>query len=317
MGKHIIVAIFCLASVTIISLVTGPTGISPDWDMIISIRSPRVLTAMLTGAATALAGCISQSMFRNALATPSVIGTEAGATFALALGVLIGGGVSPVSPFATTITGAAIVTSLSLMLARADASPSMTKLLLGGFAINAMLAAGTSICVSILMERGDGLNLFYFILGSFTARNWSHVTTAAGGLIIFTVPAIMLGPAIDVMALGSVGARAVGVRVDRARTMMVLLISALSATSISCGGALPFVGLIAPHMARLLGPPHFRRMAPLAAIIGGTLTVAADLCARTVRAPIDMDVGIITTILGAPYFIWLLSRSGRSQETSR
>ena len=209
------------------------------------------------------------------------------------------------------------MTSMSLWLARGDATPSMTKLLLGGFAINAMLAAGTSICISILMEQGDGLSLYHWLLGSFAARTWTHVATAAAGILMFGLAALMFGPAIDVMALGSTGARAVGVRVDRSRTIMVALIAALSATSISCGGALPFVGLIAPHMARLLGPPHFRRLAPVAAIMGGTLTVAADLCARTVRAPVDMDVGIITTLLGAPYFIWLMSRSERTQEATR
>ncbi len=129
--------------------------------------------------------------------------------------------------------------------------------------------------------------------------------------------AFIMSPVMDVMALGSSGARAVGVRADRARVMMVLLIASLSASSISCGGALPFVGLMAPHVARLLGPPHFKRLAPLAAVLGGCLTVAADLLARTLRAPIDMDVGIITTILGAPYFIWLLSRSAAQGDSLR
>jgi iron complex transport system permease protein len=255
-------------------------------------------------------------MFRNALATPSVIGTEAGAAFALALFVLCGGPLTGGHPFLATITGATLVTAISLMLTRFDRSPSMTKLLLGGFAINAMLAAGTSLCVSVLMERGDGLTLYHWLLGSFTARTWDHAATAAAGLFLFGFVALMMSPIMDVMALGSTGARAVGVRAERARALMVLLIAALSGSSIACGGALPFIGLMAPHMARLLGPPHFRRLAPLAAVLGAALTVSADLCARTLRAPIDMDVGIMTTILGAPYFIWLLSRAHNDPQDS-
>jgi iron complex transport system permease protein len=317
MNKHFLISILLFLLVAAVALVTGPSGLALDAEIILSIRSPRVLTAIFTGAATAVAGSISQAMFRNALATPSVIGTEAGASFALALGVLLAGSLTGFNSFWAAVFGASIVTVVTVLLTQLDRSPSMTKLLLGGFAINALLAAATALCVSLLMERGDGLTIYHWLMGSFTARTWGHASTALVGLIIFGSVALKIAPTIDVMALGCESARAIGVKINNARVSMILLIAALSATSISSGGALPFIGLMAPHMARLLGRPHFRQLAPLAAVIGATLTLVADLCARTLRAPIDMDVGIITTIIGAPYFIWLLTRHSSAVGVSR
>lgn len=316
---------FLMLTVTLaLSLALGPQGIQFDLDLITSVRAPRVFTAALAGASVATAGALSQSLFRNALATPSIIGTEAGASFALALATLLfsGHSFSFQESLVFTSTGAAIATVAALIMlnfGRRGFGPAikiqtegLNNLLLGGFAMNALLAAGTSLCLSLMLERGTGLTLYHWLMGSFAARTWDHVLGVGLGYLICIILAWMLAPAVDVMTLGDDTASSLGIRVLRQYQIVLILISILVGSAISCGGALPFVGLVAPHMARLISRPHLRTILVLSSLLGGALTIGADLIARTLRAPIDMDVGIITTIIGAPYFLWLMMRRERT-----
>ena len=212
--------------------------------------------------------------------------------------------------YTTMGAGLATVVSLSLMRQNATSFDSgnegLGRLLLGGFALNALLAAGSSLCISILMERGDGMSLYHWLMGSFSAKTWTHAAGLGLSFGVCVILATRLAPTLDALSLGDDAARGIGIAVRTIRARVLLLIAALIGASLSCGGALPFVGLIAPHFARILTRPHVRTILPLASIIGATLAVAADLAARTLRAPVDMDVGILTTMIGAPYFIWLL-----------
>ena len=174
-----------------------------------------------------------------------------------------------------------------------------------------LLAAGTSSCVSILMERGDGMSLYHWLMGSFSARTWDQAGSVAIAFVLCVLMAWRLIPSLDALSLGDDAARSIGLSVNKVRTRVLLLIAVLIGSSLSFGGALPFVGLIAPHFARMLTKPHLKVALPFAAIIGAILAVTADLAARTLRAPVDMDVGILTTMIGAPYFIWLLTAESR------
>lgn len=303
-----------------LSLAVGSTGVGADWEILSTIRAPRVFTAVLAGAGTAAAGALSQSLFRNSLATPSIIGTEAGASFALALSTLLAAtnGIQMERSIFVSSAGAILATLASLSLLQlkqgkslgsvAPQDAGLTRLLLGGFALNAFLAAGTSLCISILMERGSGGNLHHWLMGSFTARSWDH---AAGmGLAFMTClsAAWILAPRVDVMSLGDDTARSLGINVVQSYRLILILISVLIGSAISFGGPLPFLGLVAPHMARLISKQHLRTVLIVSSLLGAITAVVADLAARTVRAPVDMDVGLITTVIGAPYFLWLLVR---------
>ena len=300
----------------VVSAVIGPTGFNLDMDLLSSIRLPRIVTAVFAGAATAAAGTLSQSLFRNSLATPSIIGTEAGAAFALALAMLIssqnGSNLEFGNPILYTSLGAAVATlmSLSVMHYRQESLGSsgdtIGRLLLGGFALNAMFAAGSAFCLSILMENGTGMSLYHWLMGSFSARTWDHAFGIMASYLICLAVALRLSPALDALSLGDEAAQAIGINVSKMRWQVLLVTSVLVGSSIACGGALPFVGLIAPHFARRISRPHMKTLLPLASIIGAILAVSADVLARTIRAPIDMDVGLLTTLIGAPYFVWLL-----------
>ena len=321
MGRYFLLSILILTASLFAGSAIGSGGFDLTPDLVWSIRLPRVLTAAFAGAATATAGALSQSLFRNALATPSIIGTEAGAAFALALATLLtAGGVSGLaaaSPVIFTTLGAGLATAISLTLVRVGNDPwqngteGLGRLLLGGFALNALLAAGTSFCVSILMERGDGMSLYHWLMGSFSARTWDQAGSVAIAFVLCVLMAWRLIPSLDALSLGDDAARSIGLSVNKVRTRVLLLIAVLIGSSLSFGGALPFVGLIAPHFARMLTKPHLKVALPFAAIIGAILAVTADLAARTLRAPVDMDVGILTTMIGAPYFIWLLTAESR------
>ncbi len=306
------ISILMLIITTALALSWGASGFNPGDDILFSIRLPRVLTAIFSGAAIAVAGALSQSMFRNALASPSITGTESGAAFALALATLMvsGDGSTIQHPAVYTSLGAAVATviAMSFMRGASDGRGGIGHLLLGGFAMNALLAAGTSLCVSMLMEKGDGMTLYHWLMGSFSARTWNDAWTIMIGSILLGTVAWLQAPLLDALSLGDESARTIGINVQSVRLKLLILIALLVGLSLSVGGALPFIGLIAPHFARLMTRPHLKTLIPVSALFGGILTVAADFIARTARAPVDMDVGILTTIIGAPYFLWLLYR---------
>ena len=315
--KLILIKSICfLAIIVAISLVLGPSGVLIDHDIITSIRLPRLLTALSCGAATGVAGGLSQSMFKNSLATPSVMGTESGAASALALAVLLFGSEQLGTPFFWALLGAFFATSISMALARIDERYPVSALLIGGFAVNAFMSSITAICVTILMERGDGLSLYHWLLGSFSARTWTHVSISALGLIIFAAVAFRSSRQLDLLSTGTQSALSMGIHVPRLRMIMIALIGGLTATSITCGGALPFVGLIAPHLARQKGITHNRQLIVMAGMHGALITAIADLLARTVRAPIDTDVGLITAFVGAPYFLRMLWKQIKARKES-
>jgi iron complex transport system permease protein len=324
MTKPFLICILLLATTLAIGLAVGPQGLSFDLDLITSIRAPRVFTAALAGASVAAAGALSQSLFRNSLATPSIIGTEAGASFSLALAtsLLAGASLGFKESLIFTSIGAGLATLAALAMLNFGQpgngivnrlpADGINRLLLGGFAMNAFLAAGTSLCLSLMLEQGTGLTLYHWLMGSFAARTWDHVVGVGSGYFICVLIAWRLAPTIDVMTLGDDAASTLGVSVMRQYRYALILISILVGSAISCGGALPFIGLVAPHMARIIARPHLRTILVLSSLLGATLTISADILARTLRAPIDMDVGIITTIIGAPYFLWLMMRKDKN-----
>lgn len=314
MSRVFFTTLLILLSLTAVAISWGSSGFNPDGDILWSIRLPRVVTALFCGASVAIAGALSQAMFRNALASPSITGTESGAAFALAFATLIAttapNGGSLEHPYIYTSIGAGLATLIAMSFMRLSMSGQggLGYLLLGGFALNALLAAGTALCVGILMEQGSGMTLYHWLMGSFSARTWSDAVVISLGATVFGFISWLHAPALDALSMGDDGARSIGIRIQKVRTRQVLLISLLVGLSLSVGGALPFIGLIAPHFARLIIGPHLKKLIPLSAIIGASLTVTADLIARIARAPVDMDVGILTTIIGAPYFLWLLWR---------
>jgi iron complex transport system permease protein len=280
-----------------------------------SLRAPRALVAALCGGALAVAGVVSQGLFRNGLASPSVLGTEAGGSLAAVITFYLGAAYAhwltlPLAAFA----GALAATGFIFRAASRGPGASLETLLLMGFAVNAMLAAATSLVVSLVLEdHAKAGAVLHWLLGGFTAKGWEHLAMGAVPAAVGLALALRLAPRLDVLALGEDVAATLSVDVRRLRLAAVVAIAALVATAVGIGGTLPFVGLLVPHLTRLASGPKHRLLIVVSALNGMTLVVLADLLARTLRAPSEIEVGVLTSLVGAPFFLALLFQRARAR----
>ena len=280
--------------------------------VLFDLRLPRVLAGACCGAALGAAGAVAQGLFRESLASPTVLGTEAGGSLAAAM-VFYGGAafahwaILPVAAFAGALGASLLVMAVARRAVSGGVSTPVGTLLLAGFAMNALLGAGTSLFVVLSLENPrDAAQALAWLLGGLAARGWEHVaiagvTLVAGGYLI-----LPLGPRLDVMSLGEATAASLAVNPQVLRRRALAAMALFVGGAVSVAGAIPFVGLVVPHaMRRLLGPRH-TPLIVMSAVNGATLVVLADLAARTLRAPAELQVGILTAFFGAPFFLALL-----------
>ena len=316
-----------LGGVLVLSLGFGAVGVSPGriWALLTDpgaaassegtilwqLRLPRTLLAAGVGAALAVAGAGFQGLFRNPLADPFVIGASSGAAFGAAVAVLLGfdvavRGLSPV-PVAA-FAGALGAVSLVYLLAGVGQTASAGALLLAGSALGTVLSA----MVSFLMISGEQpwLHLLNWMLGGFSGRSWLHCQVALPPLGLAMAGLWLLARPLDVLVGGDDAARSLGLSIGKARFAIVAVASLATAVSVSVAGVIGFVGLIAPHLARLLLGGGHRRLIPASALLGAILLVSADAVARSVLAPVEVPVGIVTALLGGPFFLFVLKTRG-------
>jgi iron complex transport system permease protein len=291
------------------------TWMSVDETIIFQIRLPRVIGGVLVGAALATAGALFQGLLRNPMADPYIIGTSAGAalgaTIAMMLPVnlaFLGFGLVPVAAFC----GALATVILVYNLARVGSKTPIVSMLLAGFVVSSLLAA----IMALMMSMSDRLSLnlhsvYSFLMGHISVTSWGQIAVIAplviGGIIVARFFAFHL----NAFSLGEEGAAYLGIEVERDKILILALGSMLTAAAVSISGLVGFVGLVVPHAVRLsLGPDH-RLLLPASALAGGVFVVMADLLARTLLAPVEIPVGVITAIIGAPFFIYLLRRTRR------
>ncbi len=289
----------------------GIGGSTPTDEAIVwAMRLPRALVAALAGAALATAGVQMQGLFRNPLASPDIIGTSAGG--ALGAVLAIASGLSAVSPayvpaFSFVGSAAALVAVYTLT-ARAGGAPIAT-LLLAGVAIGALCGAFTALAVSLAWKRWEvAQEISFWLMGGFDSRTWLHVRLLLPCVLVGLGAALAYAPELDVMSLGDEDARALGVETRRTTWIILLAAALLTGAAVAVGGVIGFVGLIVPHAARLLVGPRHRVLAPACAIVGAAFLAGADLLARTLNRPEEIRLGIVTAIIGAPYFLRLLLR---------
>jgi len=279
------------------------------------IRLPRSLGAWLGGALLGLAGAIAQGLFRNPLADPGIIGVSAGAGLGAVLAIVLGG----LLPFGLAATAgphlvpvAAFLGGLAttLLLARVAASggrTSVATLLLAGIALAALAGAATGV-LTFLADDRQLRDLTFWSMGSLAGAGWARIAAA----LPLILPAILLSPllgrALNALALGEAQATHMGIPVERVKRLAILATAAAVGAATAIGGGIGFVGVVVPHLLRLATGPDHRRLLPHAALLGGTLLVAADMAARTVAAPAELPIGIVTATIGAPVFLWILLR---------
>jgi iron complex transport system permease protein len=280
--------------------------------ILLEIRLPRIVLGALVGCALAVAGATYQGLFRNPLADPYLLGVAAGAG--------LGAVVAFILPFPPALYGVGVVQLLAFAgafgavgavfgLARVGRTVPTTTLLLAGVALGSLLSAATAY---LMYQFGDRLIVIYaWLLGGFNVATWSQVWLIAPGVLVSALVIGLCGRMLNVLQLGDEGAAALGMPVEPVKLLLVAAATLATASAVSASGLIGFVGLIVPHVVRLLVGPDYRRLVPMAAIVGAGFLVAADAAARSLPGPNEIPVGVVTAACGAPFFLWLLRRQKR------
>lgn len=278
-----------------------------------SIRVPRLLAAVIGGAGLAVGGAAFQALFRNPLATPYTLGVAAGASFGVAvaarLGLLatavIGLSVDSVAAFLGAVVAMAVVWSVS----RLRRVLTTTVLLLAGVALNFFFSSAI-LFVQYTVSLGDSFRIVRWLMGGLGGADGAAVLRMVPFVAVGVAVVLWHARALDLLAIGSDIAASRGVEVLAVRRRLYLATSLAVAGVVAVCGPIGFVGMMAPHVCRLLLGPSHRRLLPAAALLGGVFLAACDTFARTVAAPIELPVGIVTAFVGGPFFLWLLLRRG-------
>ncbi|MEU5449836.1 MULTISPECIES: iron ABC transporter permease [Streptomyces] len=278
-----------------------------------NVRLPRVVLALLVGASLGCAGALMQGVFGNPLAEPGVIGISAGAAVGAVASIALG-----LSFFGNwTITVCAFVAGLATVLlvyalSRSGGRTEVVTLILTGIAVNAFAGALIGLFI-FFADNAQITQITFWQLGSLSQATWPKVLAvlpcAVAGLLIAPFYARKL----DLLALGERPARHLGVDVERLRIVLVLVLALLTAAAVAVAGIISFVGLLVPHLLRMVNGPGHRFLVPASALGGGVILVAGDLAARTVAAPAELPLGVLTALFGSPFFFWLLRRTRRRQ----
>ena len=284
--------------------------------ILLDIRLPRVILAILVGSALAISGAAMQGLFRNPLADPGLIGVSSGAALATAVAMIVlsslsspiieslGMALIPLSAFA----GGTLATILVYRLSTFGGRTNVATMLLAGIAINAM--AGAIIGFMIFLANDDQLrDLTFWTLGSLGGAMWNSVLV----VLPFILAAILFLPnlskSLNAILLGEMEARHLGIKVEGLKKIIIVFVGMSVGAAVSVSGIIGFVGLVVPHILRLwIGPDH-RFLMPGSAILGGLLLLGSDLIARTIVSPAELPIGVITASVGAPFFLWLLIRN--------
>lgn len=313
----VLCAVFVLVA-AVAGLVAGSTGVSaPDvWAVLTGgepsvasasaivqhVRVPRVEAALLAGAALAVSGTVIQTVLNNPLASPNIVGVNAGAGFAALLFACFFPGAAGLLPVAAFL--GALAASLLILLLAGRMGASRLTVVLAGVAVNAILSAGTDLVTTLEPEATLGMSAF--MVGGFSGVSATRVYTAAAYILPALLLALLTADRLDVLGLGDEVAQSVGLRVRRTRVGQLVLASVLAGAAISFSGLLGFVGLIVPHALRRLVGGENRTLLPLSMLGGALFVLICDTIARTVFAPYEVPVGILLALLGGPFFLWLL-----------
>ena len=293
----------------------NPALIERDRLVLWSIRLPRIAMACMIGAMLAAAGTIMQGLFRNPLAEPGLVGVSAGAALAAAFTIVMGdrllAGTGITLPFATlpiaAFIGALITTAVLYRFATREGRTSIATLLLAGLAIGALAQAALGLLVFIADDR-QLRDITFWTLGSLSGSTWGKAATIAPFLALLAVAMPFIVRGLDLLVLGEAEAFHMGLAVERLKRWAIVLVAAAAGAAVAFAGIIGFVGIVVPHLLRLaIGPGH-RVLLPASMCFGAILLLAADTIARVLVAPAELPIGIVTAVIGAPFFLVLLMR---------
>ncbi|MFT8490389.1 MAG: iron ABC transporter permease [Gluconobacter oxydans] len=286
--------------------------IRADRIVLLRIRGPRVVMSGLTGAALAISGAVMQGLFRNPLADPGLIGVSSGAALATACMIVLGGpwlvsgawGVWAIP--AAGMAGSFVAAYMLYLFATRGGVTSVSTILLAGVALGAFSGALTGI---LIFRANDTAlrDLTFWTMGSFAGATWSRIGLLCPFLCVAAAVTARLATPLNALLLGESDARLIGYPVERIKRLAMVAVACAVGPTVSFVGAIGFVGVIVPHLVRLVTGPDHRLVLPGSALLGASLMIVADTLARVIAIPADVPVGIVTAVLGTPIFVWLLS----------
>jgi iron complex transport system permease protein len=289
----------------------GESGLAPLRDGIVwNLRMPRTLLAAVCGAGLAVCGAVMQSLLRNPLADPFVLGVSSGASTGAVAVVVLGVGGGAVSLSAGAFLGALLSFALVLLLSH-TLGASTDRVVLSGVAAMQLFSALTSFIVLTSADAETTRGVLFWLLGSLTGADWGQVLLCAIVLAVVLVVCLGYARTLDAFAFGDDAAAGLGVRVARTRLVLLCATALLTAALVSCAGAIGFVGLVLPHATRALTGSGHARLLPATALTGAVFLVWVDTLARTVLDPQEVPVGVVTSLIGVPAFVAVLYRGRR------
>jgi iron complex transport system permease protein len=276
------------------------------------IRLPRVLLGALVGAALGVTGAALQGIFRNPLADPGLIGVSAGASLGAVAAIVLGiTAALPAGLQLSAFVGGLVATLVVYALARYEGRTETVTLVLTGVAVTAITGAA----IGLLIARADDAQLrdiVFWSMGSLGGATWNVVAATAPCVAIGVAVACSRARELDLMTLGEREAGHLGVNTERTRFVLVLVLALATGAAVAAAGVIAFVGLVVPHLVRLAAGPAHSIVLPGSALAGAALVVLADVVARTAAAPVELPLGVITSLAGGPFFLWLLWRTRRA-----
>ncbi len=284
-----------------------------DEHIVLQLRLPRVLLGMIVGASLSVTGVAMQALVRNPLADPFILGVSSGASATATLGMLFGvfHFFGRYSLAVSAFLGAAITIMIVYSISRVKGRINITQLLLTGV-VTAMIMDAITNIITLQAPNALGLhNAAFWMSGSLAGAKWGYLQLPFFVMIICMMVLMINYRALNALLFGEETAGTLGINVGRMQKLLVLIASLLAGVTISVSGSIGFVGLIAPHITRLLIGSDHKRVLPVSAFLGGILVVWTDVVARTIVAPEELPIGLLTAIIGGPFFIWLLKRNTR------
>lgn len=289
---------------------TDDLDLKTDRILLVENRIPRVILGVLVGSSLALAGVLMQGLFRNPLASPGILGATAGGAFGAVLAVAIGLEslfllALPLAAVAGTFFALVIV----YFLATSRIRLSIPHLLLCGLAVNTLLSAGTSLVLTFSTDRyWISRDIIHWLTGSLNNRGWDYIPVILPFFIVSFFFSLFLAKDLNLLLVGEESAQSLGIDIDRVKRRVLFLTALLTGGAVAVAGMVGFIGLVVPHIVRLIQGPDHRGLLISAPLFGGTFILLCDLVAQTVIPPEEIQLGIITSLIGGPFFLFLLLR---------
>ncbi len=276
-------------------------------NIILNIRLPRVIAGFIAGAGLSVSGAVLQGLLKNPLADPYILGTSSGAGIGVILALMLGFWHSSPLFYLLVMAGALVSTLITYNIAKTGKTSSSENLVLSGIIVSTFL--GALILLFLSVARKESFSLLFFIIGSISSENAQFLSASALLAAIGGITAMLYSRHLDIMLLGEEKAASLGVDTEKLKKILFAASAVMTGSAVALAGTIGFVGLMAPHILRFFTGPGHKKLIPASILGGGVFLVTADAFARTLAAPAEIPVGIITALSGAPFFIWLLKNS--------